>query len=137
MKSYTIPEIEAELIQIDKQLERYESLVQRRQDLATLRLLLMKLERSENGSKAQPVPHQPKGASLAEVASEPMTHAEYIELALAQNGPLAIGDLLTAVRKDGWQGSGDDAVDKKRLYVALYREKEKFNHDPDGRWSLG
>lgn len=137
MKTYTIEQIEAEMAEIDKKLEDYQALLDRRGTLAQIRLLTIKLRRLEghpepNGARTLIGAPEPKSAVLASA----LTHSHYLEMALKKNGPLPIGELLTAVRAEGWQGSGEDAIDKRRLYVPLYREKEKFKLGSNGKWSL-
>jgi hypothetical protein len=134
----TIKEIEDEMLSIDKQLETYQALIQRRGDLAQLRLLALRLFPDPKAKGKAPTYEPPaaKPATAIAIRGIVLTHADYLKMALSKNGPLTISQLLIATRAEGWKGSGVDKVDKKRLYVVLYREKHLFRAVGDGKWGL-
>jgi hypothetical protein len=124
MTAYTIQGIEQQIEDIDKRLEELKTLVARRNDLLALRNLIGKLENRTPNPKSETT----DGRVLE-------THSDYVKEALRIHGPLAMPDLIDAVRKLGWKGSGDNATDKARLNNPLYREREAFQLI-NGRWSL-
>lgn len=136
MKS--IKEIEDEMLAIDKELEKYNLLIQRRGDLAQLRLLTLRLFPDPKAKGKEPTfePPVPKPATSIAIRATTRNHADYIKQALSKNGPLNISQLLVAARTEGWNGSNIDKVDKKRLYVVLNREKHMFRAVGDGKWGL-
>ena len=133
MTEYSLVKVHEELAEIDRKLAGYQELIQRRQDLQQLRMLLLRLDGIEAKADKKES-HAPPLSALP--PPDRWTHSDHLQAALRKNGPLPITQLLIAVRGNGWQGSGDDAIDKRRLYVPLYREKEKFRLSEDGKWTL-
>jgi hypothetical protein len=127
-------ELKAELVELDKKLAEYKGLMNRRADIAQLlalteRVFGPKTTGASAGAGAAPAPNH-----ASTNGNRLVTHSDFLAKALSA-GQKDINGLLQEVRSLGWQGSGEDATDKKRLYVALYREKEKFALS-NGKWRL-
>jgi hypothetical protein len=125
-----LKKIDEEIADLEKQLATYKALLQRKSDLQQLRLLTIRLY--GKGGEAQQSPAAP----VAAPARNELNHADYLRAAITRHGPMPIAEILRAVRADGWQGSGKDKIDKKRLRVVLYRDKSAFRSLGDGRWGL-
>jgi hypothetical protein len=124
----TAQELRAELAELDSKLAEYKTLVNRRADIAQL---LDLTERLFGGGTTGP----PAGADRPSANVKRLsTHADFLAQALVA-GPKDINEILREVRALGWKGSGEDAIDKRRLYVALYRDKARFSL-ANGRWRL-
>jgi hypothetical protein len=109
-----VEEIEKEIAEIDAKLETYERLLQRRRDLVMF---------GDLANKLWGIHQPPSRGKTAEVA---------LRVLLSQNSAMDLNTLLEGMRRQGWKDSGNDARDKKRLYVAICKSKH-FVRDGE-RW---
>lgn len=133
-KPTTIAELKAELAEIEAKLTEYRSLSARRERIASL----IRQWQSLYGERE---PHSKKLGRKQPPSIAPVTDlAEggtvvYVIRALTKTGPLTLDELLQQTRALGWPCSGNDLVDKKRLYAAMYK-RPKFTKGVDGKWKL-
>jgi hypothetical protein len=137
-KPETLAELKAELAEVDARLTELRSLTAKRARIASLIRQWEAL--FESGRKKQRRPH-PMAAETSKPfdgkESRGSSSGDYAEAAILSKGPLPIASLVDEMRVIGWTGSGDDATDRKRVYVALYnRGKSKRFVLEKGLWKL-
>lgn len=127
-------ELDKEIAELDKRLADLAALQARRNDLVVLKQLATKLwgTRPTNGTLPLSVPVPLPGMRRR----RGQTTASFIHKVLTEKGPLTTQDLLAEMRRRGYNGSGEDAVDKKRLLAAMYGVDEMFERSDDGRWKV-
>lgn len=125
---FTIEEIDRELTEIDAKIANIQALQQRRSDLYNVKLLMTRLR---------------TGSLDALDASRPRTEisrnatADYAALVLSTHGgELHIAEILKNMRDAGWLGSGNDQLDRDRIYSAMHRQKNKFEKVAASKWRL-
>jgi HB1, ASXL, restriction endonuclease HTH domain len=128
IEPFTIEEIDRELAAIDAQIANIQSLQQRRSDLYNMKVLMMRLR---------------TGSLEGLDASRPRTNinrnatADYAALVLSTHGgELHVAQILKNMRDAGWLGSGNDEVDRDRIYSAMHRQKNKFEKVAASKWRL-
>ena len=119
--------IDHEIAEIDERLEEHKRLVQRRSDLVNFKQLAQRLGFVENENGASPPP------PVTTDKSTPGTTAGFAYNVLRITGSLTLNYLLAEMRKAGWTGSGNDAIDKKRIYAAIYNKEGFFERDGE-KW---
>jgi hypothetical protein len=128
-----IAEVRAELVDIENRLAELRPLTARKERLAAFlrqyEALYSTAPKKQAKAATAVTPVRP-----VETVAPGATIAQYILHALKQKGPMDIGGLLAATRSVGWAGSGDDKIDKKRLYAAM-RADGRFHKDAGGKWT--
>jgi hypothetical protein len=131
----TIDELRAELSQIDARLAELRGLTAKRARIASLVRQWEALY--ESGKKKRKVHAIANMSAQPTTARLPITTGDYAEQAIKAQGPLPIADLVDHMRLLGWNGSGDNVTDRKRVYVSLYdRGKSKRFVLEQGLWKL-
>jgi hypothetical protein len=141
----TLEEAEAKLAEIEKKLSRLDTLVQERADWQAYRYSLLKVTKQEAGPATAPIREAApvfSGSLKQPIVLEdgvplPLTTVDHAEKALkAKGSAMRLGEMLEVVRRNGWKGSGDDRLDRDRLYSAMHRQRHRFT--PAGRqtWKL-
>jgi hypothetical protein len=111
-------ELDREIAEIDERLKEMKALEMRKAELLSFKQLAQRLFGPPNGT-----------SNRSETIS--FTTGGLILSILQAEGGKTIAQLLSAARLRGYQGSGDDAKDKKRLLAAIYGLRDKFEKDGD------
>ena len=123
-KLINVQELDRQIAEIEEKLLQYQSLLQRRADLLNLKAVAKKL----NGDIAD-YPKPPVSGELRGTGGILMS-------ILKERGPQTLSDLLTLSRSYyGYQGSGQDGIDKKRLAAAMYQRADIFERKGE-KWGL-
>jgi hypothetical protein len=123
-------EIDREIADIDNKLKELQALQQRRSDLYNIKLLAQRLwgdpkpSGGANGNGAHSMPSVPANSTNAGVAFHVLS---------SHPNPLSLDELMVGMRTAGWKCSGDDEIDKKRVYAAIYK-KPGFARTPENKW---
>jgi hypothetical protein len=125
---YTVEAIDKELAQTTAELQEYNQLLQYASDLQQMRLLILRMSGKLPSTTPAPVTRKAAAGSSAT--------SDFAKKALSHHGPLALKTLVQDMREMGWRGSGDNAVDQKRVYAAMFRMKRVFERTDDGKWKL-
>jgi hypothetical protein len=129
-KPTTIAELKTELAETDKRLTGLRTLVARRDRLAAL----IRQWEALYDSPAKKTPK--KHPAAVTKMPEPSGTTGYALHVLRTKGPSTLDEILQESRRLGWVGSGNDAVDKKRLYAAMFSKPEECGKGPDGKWRM-
>jgi hypothetical protein len=128
---YTIEGVERALTNVQADLKEYMELIQLKQDLENLKAIMLRVSGNQPASE-EAVSKNGKRRNRTEGEST-ASHAERV---MAGQSPMTLRSILVALRNSGWTGSGDDYKDLKRIYVALYRDKERFDQVTKETWRL-
>jgi hypothetical protein len=131
----TLKDLKEELASIDGQLAGLRALTVRRTRIAGLIRQWEALYESKKKRKTAK-PSLEAVAKRKVLTPTAKTNADYAAQAIQKKGPLKIAQLVEEVRALGWVGSGDDVVDRKRIYVSMYETKGRFSRDNKGNWSI-
>jgi hypothetical protein len=133
----TLEELREELHSLEQRISALQEMVLRRNRIANL---------IRNWETIYSIPSEPKVVSpkTSTPAKTSKTRnpgdrsqtAAYAERSITAVGPLQPDDLINAMRNLGWPCSEDNAVDRKRVYVALKRKANKFQREKNGAWNL-
>jgi len=126
LRSLDLADVKKEIETLDSQIAQLEKLRQRRNDLATLWGLAQRVMGFED-SQSVAAQDEPKNSTHPRETVAAMAYR-----LLAEKGDMSIGELLVAMREAGWKGSGQDPVDKRRIYSAIHLKSE-FKLE-DGKW---
>jgi hypothetical protein len=125
--------LDEEIADLEKQLAAYAILQQRRSQLLEIKRLAAAAGLWGNRPKSSGNGHSPMPSPKTRRVK---TTADLLSAILAEKGPLSNADVLAEARGRGYEGSGNDSVDKKRLLAALYMTKTLFHRLEDGKWEL-
>jgi hypothetical protein len=134
----TIEEVDAKLAQIERDLKRFDTLVQEKNDWNAYRYSLLKVTKQEPPpAKREPV----SAAALAttdggNVLGVPYTVQFAEKILKARGAPMTLAEMLDTARKAGWKGSGEDKRDRERFYSAMHRQPDKFVSTAPLTWKL-
>lgn len=130
----TMQEVDGRLAKIEQELKRFEVLLQEKQDLIAYRYALVKLTGAEGPPPAAQLvkPPTPNGNKVG----MPYT-LDYAEKILKAKGvEMHLDEIVKSARKQGWEGSGDDAKDRERFYSTMHRHPDKFKKTAPLTWSF-
>jgi hypothetical protein len=139
----TIQQATRELVEIEAKLQDLEKLHKRRELLRQFVALGEQLT-SPNGTspaatamtvEARNVPRPPVTDSQDQEQG-PSTAVVAYKLLQGYSGKMHIQALVEKAKEAGWVGSGDDARDKSRFYIAMHRQPKKFKRYGGGYWSV-
>jgi hypothetical protein len=129
----SITDIRAELADIESKIAELRTLTARRERLVAL------LRQFDALYGATPKKQTKQAATTPEVKQPEQvpsgaTNAHYIAHVLLGKGPMDMSQILREVRLLGWTGSGDDPVDKKRLYAAMHGDPRFKKTGEGNKW---
>ncbi len=136
IEPFTVEKIDRELAEIDAKIEHIralhhaniQTLQQRRSDLYNVKVLMTRLRTGSLEALDVSSPRTP--------ASRYGT-ADCAALVLSTHGgELHIAQILKNMRDAGWLGSGNDKVDRNRIYAAMHTQKNKFEKVAASKWRL-
>jgi hypothetical protein len=133
----TLAELRTELAETERQLAEMRKQTVKRDRLVALIRQWEALY--EPPVKKQPKPHATPTVTVPTTVTklpEDTGNLGYIVHAIRTKGPQEIGELLVNIRQLGWEGSGNDAIDKKRLHSTIYTNRPKVVKNASGKWEV-
>jgi hypothetical protein len=124
----TVENAQKELERINKELESYAVLIERRKMLEQFVALANQLSGSRNNSKPRAISPKPKG--------EAMTTPEFARSVLERSNPLHLREIIRTMRENGGKGSDNAANAEKTVYVGMMRHPEWFIKVGPNIWSV-
>jgi hypothetical protein len=137
----TLEQANARIAEIEKELRKLDALMQERGDWTAYRDSLLRVTKQIVPRSATPMaatsarPFQIE--SGVPIPPLPPTTVDYAERALkAKGSKMHLNEMLEVVRKNGWKGSGNDKIDRDRLYSAMHRQRHRFRPAGEQTWKL-
>jgi hypothetical protein len=126
---FTTTQARKELERINKKLKGYEALLLRQNQLETFLSLADELTKKSKAKQPEAKKREPVKITFGRTA-------DIAARILQQHGQLHLNELHKTMRSSGWAGSGIAANEKKAIYIAMFREPNRFTRVGRNVWAL-